>query len=174
VIEALNGFGGPPVRWRFADGLRVRRGRLEEGGGAGVEVHAASFARRRLIILDRALASAGGELKRVAAHELFHFVWLRMNNRQRREWGSLLEAERSKGELGWSAEWRRRALAPDDALLNTKSWREYVSESFSDTGAWFETGGAGDPDRRLGAKWIARRGRFMRELKSHWNGVWRI
>jgi hypothetical protein len=152
----------------------VRRGRLEIGGDKGVEVHAASFARKREVVLDRALAASPLELKRVVAHELFHFVWLRMNNRQRREWGDLLRAERSSGELGWSAEWRRRELSGDDARMNTRRWREYASESFSDTGAWFASGGIGDPDRLLGSKWIGRRKRFMAELKSHWNGVWRI
>lgn len=170
----MSRFEGPAIDWRFAAGLRVNRGRLETGSGAGVEVHAACFARRRQVIVDRGLARTPGELTRIVIHELFHFVWLRMNNRQRREWGDLLRSERSKGELGWSSEWRRRALAPGEALLNTKRWREYVSESFSDTGAWIESGGTGDQDRLLGAKWIARRRRFMSELKSHWHGVWRI
>jgi hypothetical protein len=130
--------------------------------------------RKREVVLDRALAAAPAELKRVVAHEMFHFVWLRMTNRQRREWGGLLRAERSSGELGWSSEWRRRELSGDDARMNTRRWREYASESFSDTGAWLASGGIGDPDRLLGRKWIGRRMRFLAELKSHWNGVWRI
>lgn len=97
-----------------------------------------------------------------------------MNNAQRRQWGDLLRSEQSKGELGWSSEWRRRRLSADDPSLNTRRWREYVSESFSDTGAWIESGGAGDQDRKLGRRWIERRERFLFELKSHWNGVWRI
>lgn len=152
----------------------MRRGRLEAGPGPGVEVYAASFARRREVALDRTLAVDPDHLRRIVAHELFHFVWLRMNNRQRKRWGDLLQSERSKGELGWSSEWRRRQLKATDLALNTRKWREYVSESFSDTGAWFESGGAGDQDRMLGRKWIECRERFLFELKSHWHGVWRI
>jgi hypothetical protein len=147
---------------------------LETGPGAGIEVHAASWARRREVVLDAALAASDGELARIATHELFHFVWLRMNNRQRRAWGGLLAAERTRGELGWSSEWRRRALTPADALENTGRWREYVSESFCDTGAWIVTGLRGDQDSTPGKRWLSRRKRFFDELRSHWNGVWRI
>lgn len=139
-----------------------------------MEVHAASWTRRRDIVLDSALAGSETELARIVAHELFHFVWLRMNNRQRRAWSELLASERTRGELGWSSEWRRRALEDGDALLNTRRWREYVSESFCDTGAWITTGLAGDQDVTPGARWLDRRRRFFRELRSHWNGRWRI
>lgn len=174
MLAGLDRFEGPAIDWRFADGLRVRRGRLEMGKGQGVEVHAASFARRREVLLDQALVRVPDELRRVVIHELFHFVWLRMNNGQRRQWGDLLKAERSTGELGWSSEWRRKQLASCDGEMNTRRWRDYVSESLSDTGAWLLSGGAGDQDRLLGRKWIDRRRRFMLELKSHWNGAWRI
>lgn len=152
----------------------MRRGRLETGAGQGAEVHAASWARRRLVVLDEALAGSEDELTRIAAHELFHFVWLRMNNGQRRAWGELLAAERTQGELGWSSEWRRRELRGDDARSNTRRWREYVSESFSDTGAWVATGLPGDQEVKPGRRWMAARERFFTELKSYWNGVWRI
>lgn len=126
------------------------------------------------MVLDDALAGSGSELARVVAHELFHFVWLRMNNRQRHVWGALLATERTRGELGWSSEWRRKELGLDDARLNTRRWREYVSESFCDTGAWVATGMPGDQDVTPGRRWLARRKRFFGELRSHWNGVWRI
>lgn len=125
-------------------------------------------------MLDSVLAASESELTRIAAHELFHFVWLRMNNAQRRVWGELLAAEETRGELGWSSEWRRRALDVEDAGLDTRRWREYVSESFCDTGAWIATGLPGDQDVTPGARWLRRRERFFRELRSHWNGVWRI
>lgn len=152
----------------------MKRGRLGTGQGGGIEVHAASWTRRREVVLDAGLAASGGELTRIVAHELFHFVWLRMNNGQRRAWGRLLAAERTRGELGWSSEWRRRRLQGDDALLNTRRWRDYVSESFCDTGAWIVTGEAGDQDVTPGARWVGRRERFFRQLRSHWNGCWRI
>jgi hypothetical protein len=139
-----------------------------------VEVHAAAWARRREVVLDTALAGSADELARIVAHELFHFVWLRMNNGQRRGWCELLSAERTRGELGWSSEWRRRQLNAADALENTRRWREYASESFCDTGAWIATGLPGDQDVAPGERWLKRRERFFQELRSHWNGVWRI
>jgi hypothetical protein len=147
---------------------------LETGPGTGAEVHAASFLRARVVVLDTALADAPGELARVVAHELFHFVWLRLGNGKRRAWGELLLGERGAGEMGWSAEWRRRGLRPEDGRLGTRRWREYASESFCDTGAWVATGERGDQDRELGGRWVRRRERFFEELKSHWKGVWRI
>lgn len=152
----------------------MRRGRLETGPGGGVEVHAASWTRRREVVLDTGLAASDDELARIVAHELFHFVWLRMNNGQRRAWSDLLAAERTRGELGWSSEGRRRELHVDDARQNTRRWREYASESFCDTGAWIATGLPGDLDVALGERWLRRRERFFRELRSHWNGAWRI
>lgn len=137
-------------------------------------MHAASFLRARVVVLDAALAQAPGELARVVAHELFHFAWLRMSNARRRAWGELLIGERGAGEMGWSAEWRRQQLTPEDGRLGTRRWREYASESFCDTGAWLATGERGDQDRELGARWVRRRERFFEELKSHWNGTWRI
>jgi hypothetical protein len=147
---------------------------LETGPGTGAEVHAASFLRARVVVLDTALADAPGELARVVAHELFHFVWLRLGNGKRRAWGELLLGDRGAGEMGWSAEWRRRGLRPEDGRLGTRRWREYASESFCDTGAWVATGERGDQDRELGGRWVRRRERFFEELKSHWKGVWRI
>lgn len=152
----------------------MRRGRLESGPGGGAEVHAASWVRRRQVVLDTALAGSADELARIVAHELFHFVWLRMNNGQRRAWSELLATERTSGELGWSSEWRRRELDPADARLNTRRWREYASESFCDTGAWIAIGLPGDQDVTPGGRWLRRRERFFRELRSHWNGAWRI
>lgn len=162
------------MAWRFADGLRVRRGRLETGPGRGAEVHAASYLRARVVVLDAALAKTPGEMPRIVAHELFHFTWLKLSNERRRAWGALLMGERERGEFGWSAEWRRRQLTPEDGRLRTRRWREYVSESFCDTGAWVATGERGDQDRDLGKRRVRRRERFFEELKSHWNGVWRI
>lgn len=170
----MTGFEGKPIDWRFAAGLRVKRGRLESGPGAGMEVHAASWTRSRRVVLDQSLAANQDELTRIAAHELFHFVWLKMNNGQRRAWGHLLATESTRGELGWSSEWRRRQLSGDDAGQNTRRWREYVSESFCDTGAWLATGLPADQDITPGRRWLSRRERFFQQLRSHWNGVWRI
>ncbi len=43
---------------------------------------------------------------------------------------------RARGELGWSAEWRKKALGIEDPARRTRRWREYCCESFCDTAAW--------------------------------------
>jgi len=48
----------------------------------------------------------------------------------------LLLSEKSKGELGWSAEWRKQKLTLQDRQCRSRKWREYCAESFCDTGAW--------------------------------------
>jgi hypothetical protein len=76
------------------------------------------------------------ELKRIWLHELFHFMWWKLGNTTRRSWEQLLLSEKSKGELGWSAEWRKLKLTSPDRQSRSRKWREYCAESFCDTGAW--------------------------------------
>jgi hypothetical protein len=98
---------------------------------------------RREIVLESALASDPAELTRVLLHELFHFVWLHAGNPVRRSYEELLQNERrrgARGELGWSAESRKRPLAPADIQRRSRRWREYVCESFCDTAAWLFAG----------------------------------
>ncbi|MGQ9917248.1 MAG: hypothetical protein ACUVS7_07510, partial [Bryobacteraceae bacterium] len=119
--------------------MRAWRGRLHLGKGPGQPVHAASFLRRRWVVLDRELADDPDELARVALHEIFHFVWIRLNNGERRRWEHLIAGETAagaRGELGWSAEWRRNALRQDDLRRRSRRWRDYVCESFCDSAAW--------------------------------------
>jgi len=116
---------GPPVRIERARGLRDRHG----------PVHAGAFLRERRIALDCAAA----EFRRILTHELFHFVWWRAGNPARRSFERLLEREwraDARGELGWSAEWRKLALREGDLRRRTRRWREYCCESFCDTAAW--------------------------------------
>lgn len=84
-----------------------------------------------------------GEFERILIHEIFHFVWVRLSNAARREWGDLLRAEigsGAAGELGWSAEWRKNGLPASSPLLRTRRWRRYACESFCDTAAWVYAG----------------------------------
>ncbi|MDQ6677741.1 MAG: hypothetical protein M3Z09_10650 [Acidobacteriota bacterium] len=121
----------------------VSRRRLRSTPGPGTAVHAASFLRQRLIVLDRELLSSPRELKRIWLHELYHFVWWRMSNARRLVWEQILFEEfrsATTGELGWSAEVRKNALAPLDARLRTRGWREYCCESFCDSAAWYAAG----------------------------------
>ena len=106
-------------------------------------MHAGSFLRQRRIVLDTALKKRPRELARILTHELLHFAWLRLGNPKRRSYEDLLRREwrdRVKGELGWSADCAKTALTGADAARRTRRWREYVCESFCDSGAWLFAG----------------------------------
>ena len=125
---------GYPIEIRYSAGLRDT---------SGNPAHAATFIRQRLVILDNELRRDPNEHRRILMHELFHFVWVRLGNRKRHSWETLLRAEwagGAHGEAGWSAEWRKRGLAETDAAGRTRKWREYCCESFCDTAACLETG----------------------------------
>ncbi len=108
-----------------------------------------------MIVLDRELLSSPGELKRIWIHELYHFVWWRMSNSSRLAWEQLLLNEfrnGTTGELGWSAELRKEALVPQDAVLRNRRWREYCCESFCDSAAWHAASLKRHPEATLTAK----------------------
>jgi hypothetical protein len=102
--------------------------------------HAATSIPRRLILLDRGVLTRPGDFERILIHEIFHFAWVRLSNRTRRNWGNLLASERGEGELGWSAEWRKLKLKPSDARHRTPKWKRYTRESFCDSAAWLFSG----------------------------------
>jgi hypothetical protein len=129
LLTRLPPLAGAPIGLFPADGLR----------DGHREVHAGSFLRRRSIAFN----CRSTEFARVCVHELFHFVWLRLGNRRRRSYEDLLRKERAagaRGELGWSAEWRKRALRAGDVETRSRLWREYCCESFCDTAAWIYSG----------------------------------
>jgi len=104
------------------------------------DMHAASFVPQRRIVLDRRLLRRQRELARILYHEIFHFVWFRLGNPLRQSYGRLLRrewAEGARGELGWSAEGRKRVLRRGPARFRGRRWAEYVCESFCDSAAWF-------------------------------------
>jgi hypothetical protein len=147
---------GVTVRVEFVRGLRDRHGL----------VHAGAFLRERRIALDCTRA----EFPRIFVHEVAHFIWLRLGNPARRSWEEVLRAEiaaRARGELGWSAEWRKRALRAAEIAGRTRRWREYCCESFCDTAAWLYGGLERHEEFTLGAGW--RRGRriwFAESIES--------
>jgi hypothetical protein len=98
--------------------------------------HAATSIPRRLILLDRGVLDKRGEFERILIHEIFHFAWVRLSNEGRREWEGVLASEKSPGELGWSAEWRKLGLTPSDARVRSPKWKRYARESFCDSAAW--------------------------------------
>ncbi len=137
---------GMPVRVHVVRGLRDRRG----------AVHAGSFLRERRIALDCTRA----EFPRIFVHEVTHFIWLRLGNAARLGYEELVRAEiaaRARGELGWSAEWRKNALDDGDVAGRSRRWREYCCESFCDTAAWLYSGVARHEEFTLGARWRRRR-----------------
>lgn len=104
---------------------------------------AATFIRRRLILLDSEVLARRGEFERILVHELFHFVWVRLPNQIRWNWESLLAGEfaaRAGGELGWSSERRKNKLCLADSKQRGTAWRLYACESFCDTAAWLFAG----------------------------------
>ena len=116
--------------------------RVEIRGSLGVHSAASSIPGRR-IYLDASVFERRGEFERILIHELFHFCWVRLSNSQRRAWEQVLSREwaaRAKGELGWSAEWRKATLRRGDVLARTPGWRRYACESFCDTAAWLHSG----------------------------------
>jgi hypothetical protein len=93
----------------------------------------------RVILLDGEVLRTRGDFERILIHEIFHFVWVRLSNARRREWEQVLAAElvnRARGELGWSAEWRKNKLTGADPQQRAPAWRSYACESFCDTAAW--------------------------------------
>lgn len=122
-------FVGDPIR------VEIRRSLGSHLAGASIP--------RRLILLDAAVLARRGEFERILIHELFHFAWVRLSNRERIDWEQVLASElreRVKGELGWSAEWRKDVLTRADPRLRTPKWRRYACESFCDSAAWMFAG----------------------------------
>lgn len=131
---------GRPIAITFLPALKAHRGRLHSGESErGREVHAGSFLRTRRIVLDSDLRQHPRELARILTHELFHFAWLRLGNPKRGAWEYLVRREITgavRGELGWSAESLKHTLTSADHQRRSRRWREYICESFCDSGAY--------------------------------------
>jgi hypothetical protein len=149
VLLRVPPLAGAPVVVERSPGLYDHRG----------AVHAGAFLRERRISLN----CNASEFPRVFVHELFHFVWLRAGNGARHSFEALLAAERragARGELGWSAEWRKLALKAADVRARSRLWRAYCCESFCDTASWLYGGLAGHPEFTLAAR--------FRRLRRAW------
>ncbi len=162
-LRSLPAVSGSPVVVSFRGPLTAHRGQLLAGRRAGAPVHAATFLRERRMVLDTALRSRPGELRRIAIHEMFHFAWVRLGNPRRGSYEEMLRGEMTRGargELGWSAELRKSKLTPGDLARGSRRWREYVCESFCDSAAWLFGG-----IRRHGEFTLAR---VHRERRARW------
>jgi hypothetical protein len=127
-----------------------------------MEVHAAAFLKKREMFMESALLDDAPELLRIFTHEMFHFVWRRLDNESRRAWDELLRREhraKVKGELGWSAELAKQELKPG----SLRRWKDYVCESFCDTAAWFFSNRR-HPEFTLAVHARRVRARWFREL----------
>jgi len=167
----LNGrlpeFEGRAIQVSFQRNLRAGRDKLYSQPPHGQPVHAASFIRRRRIFLDEELERRPRELARILVHELFHFVWVRLGNRGRDSYVSLLKkekSERARGELGWSAEMRKERL--HGGRKPALDWRDYACESFCDTAAWIYSGVRTHPEFTLALKHRERRAAWFESTFS--------
>lgn len=161
---------GRSVSLRFVPALTADRRRLYSNRPNGQPVHAGSFIRKRRIVLDQELESQPRELARILVHELFHFAWVRLGNRARRSYEALVREEwqkHARGELGWSAELRKRALRKhglrNAAAPRSIAWREYLCESFCDTAAWIYSGIQRHPEYTLATVHRQRRAEWFRD-----------
>jgi len=153
VLSRLPPLTGEPIRIHRHPGLRDGRG----------PVHAGSFLRERRIAID----CSASEFVRVFVHEVFHFVWLRLGNPRRWSYEEVLGAEiasRARGELGWSAEWRKRELRGPDVNRRTRLWREYCCESFCDSAAWVYSGVKRHEEFTLSSRFVAIRRQWFSDL----------
>jgi hypothetical protein len=134
-------------------------------GSLGPHLAATDIPGRR-IFLARAVLAQEGDFERILVHEIFHFVWVRLGNSKRRSWEVLLEdefARKARGELGYSAEWRKSKLTPADIRSRTPAWRRYACESFCDSAAWLYSALASHEEFTLGRGARARRRGWFRE-----------
>lgn len=114
----------------------LNRRRLSDTYGNPAD--ASTWIRNRLILLDTELAADQPKRHSILLHEYFHFVWVRLGNPKRFAWENFINAQDASpylGEAGWSAQWRKQKLHPEDAESRSRRWREYCCESFCDTGA---------------------------------------
>jgi hypothetical protein len=113
-----------------------------------------------VILLDSEVLRSRGEFERILIHELFHFAWVRLSNADRRSWELVLIrefAKRARGELGWSAEWRKLKLTSGDRRRRSVKWRRYACESFCDSAAWMFADLRDHDEFTLGVAFRARR-----------------
>lgn len=170
-LEALQ---GRSIGLRFLPALTADRRRLYSNRPHGQPVYAGSFIRKRQIVLDQELQQKPRELARILVHELFHFVWARLGNPTRRSYDALVREEwkrRARGELGWSAESRKRMLSNGRlqraGWQHPALWREYLCESFCDTAAWIYSGVRRHPEYTLAARHRNRRAEWFQAVFRH-------
>jgi hypothetical protein len=160
IVDRLPPFEGSPITVSVLDELLAGRNR---------PASAAASIPARKIMIESALFGQPAELRRILIHELFHFVWVRLSNPGRWSYEALLQRELAShagGELGWSAEHRKRALPDDAPLKRSRRWRDYVSESFCDTAGWWFGEPKTHPEFTLARRHRDRRAAWFRNLTA--------
>jgi len=155
---------GKPILVSFVPQLSAGRSKFYSNRSYGQPVYAATFIRKREIVLDAALKEEPDELARILIHELFHFAWVRLPVTIRRSYEALVIDEwnrHAQGELGWSAESRKRNLSRL-AQAAPQQWRDYVCESFCDSAAWLYSGLTQHPEFTLAKRYRGKRAKWFR------------
>jgi hypothetical protein len=170
IPRSLPELTGGRIKVCLRPALTAHRGMLLSGSPKGFAVHAAAFLRTREIILGAELVKTPGRFGRIFAHEVFHFVWLRIGNQKRLSYENLLQAEmerRARGELGYSAESLKQDLTVTDRATRSEKWRVYACESFCDTAGWAFGGQARYAEMTLAKQFRKLRMRWFAEQMLH-------
>jgi hypothetical protein len=168
IERRLGALEGRSVGLRFVPALTADGRHLYSNRPRGQPVYAGSFIRKRQIVLDQELEYQPRELARILVHELFHFAWVRLGNPVRRSYAALVREEwekHARGELGWSAESRKRVLLKNSQHHpDSPSWRDYLCESFCDSAAWIYSGVRRHPEYTLAARHRNRRAEWFKAV----------
>jgi hypothetical protein len=125
--------------------------------------------RERRVVIEDSLTLRPLELRLIVIHELLHFAWWRLGNARRIGFGALLAEEcvaRTHGELGESSLVAKDAYLSGDGDGKERLWRDYVCESFCDTGAWIFSGIEDHASFQLASRWKTRRAAWFRSLPA--------
>lgn len=136
-------------------------------GNRGRAVYAGSFLRERRIVLEDSLKTQPSSLRLILGHEILHFAWWRLGNTRRAGFSELLACEYAagaRGELGESSLVAKDNYHSGRHAGGLQLWRDYVCESFCDTGAWFLAGVKDHDTFRLAGRWKRRRATWFQSL----------
>lgn len=140
AFHRLPALQGRKIEVSYRPELTAWRGQLLSRSHKGDAVYAGCFLRKRRIVLDDHIRTKPRVLERIFIHEVFHFIWSRLGAPLRESFEQLIENETQagvSGELGWSAESMKLKLQPEDRLERNRRWKDYLCESFCDSGAWY-------------------------------------
>jgi hypothetical protein len=168
ILTRLRPMAGISLSVSFQPELTVHNGKLLSGSPQkGSPVYAASFVRKRKIVLTTDLLTDPPMLRLILVHEVFHFIWPRLSNAIRKEFGELLRAElegHARGALGESSGVKKQVWSRSAA-----AWKDYACESFCDTAAWLFAGVRRHQSFRLAKVWRTRRAFwFHNTFERYW------